>query len=207
MIGGHGGRPGQWTVATRRRCVPVAGAALLSRPADAVGRRAAGGRHRAHADDQPGRCCCSTRSRSALRPSSCATCTPRCPGHQGRRHDGRHRRAGHHARARRRRPRLLPARGSGLAAAAAGDARPATPSPTAYFGVLTRELGQRRRPGHARRRAVRAVRHRAVAGLRRDAVRQPRPRRPRHPRRLPRASRGSARSAATTGCRWSPSWR
>ena len=67
---------------------------------------------------------------------------------------------------------------------------------------VTHAVGQRRHPGDPRRRAVRAVRHRAVAGLRRDAVRQPGPRRPRHPGRLPRAVRVGRRSASATGRRW-----
>ena len=58
------------------------------------------------------------------------------------------------------------------------------------------------RAGDPARRAVRAVRHRAVAGVRRHAVRQPRPRRHRHPRRVHGACRSPTLSTST---RWSRS--
>ena len=63
----------------------------------------------------------------------------------------------------------------------------------AYFGEAGRprrrrhDLGQRGHPGPAAGRAVRADRLRALADVRRDADRQPRPRRPGRLRRLPRA--------------------
>ena len=65
----------------------------------------------------------------------------------------------------------------------------------AYFGVAVDGLGQRGRPGHPPRRAVRALRHRPLARLRRHAAREPRTRRPDRARRVPVRDAGGQLSA------------
>ena len=73
---------------------------------------------------------------------------------------------------------------------------------TAYFGVLDDGLGERDRPGGPAGRAVRLVRDRPVAHLRRDAGREPGARRPDDARRVRRARRHAthATSARSSRC-------
>ena len=177
---------------TRQRVVaafPLLGPLLEAQQRGALGRRAAGARHRPRAHVEP-RPAPARRGVARLGADRREAGVPSDPGDQGARHDGAARRAGREPGARGRRSLLLPARRAGVARRAAQRTSPRSRSPRATSASIgahgkpssADDLGQRDRAGHLARRPVRALRHRPVAGVRRDAVREPRPRRPRDPR-------------------------
>ena len=150
---------------------------MRDRPRHAAVRgRAADAGHRPGPDGQPA---AAAAGRGLPRPGPAggpADLRDPAPDLRRRGHRGRGR-AGHRPGPGRGRPGLLPARGPGRPP---GPAR--RPDPRADHRRLlrtrARDLGERGRPGAAPRRAVRPVRHRAVAHVRGHAAGQPGPRRP-----------------------------
>ena len=178
---GHGRRAG-WS--RRSRC----SAALLDRSAA----RLSGGEQQAlaigrGADEQPD---AAAARRGVARPGTGRrqAALRALPGDPGVGHDAAPRRAGHQPGAGGRRPRLLPAGGAGVAAAARPTELDRDAITAAYFGLASSggatdassevqpvNWVNADRPGRARRRALRAVRDRALAGVRRDAARSTSP--------------------------------
>ncbi len=172
----------------------------------ALRRPAADGGDRPRADGQSRACCCATRSASALRRSSSATSTrvlprsapraPRCSS-SSRTSTRRWPRPTASTASRKGRVTL---RGPAGRAHARRDRQ-------AYFGILSAGPDERCSARRAGRRALRALRRRAVVDVRRDAAGQHRARRPDRAREPTSPLPWSARPACIRSCRWSSSCR
>ena len=184
LVAAHAARPGALDGRPRARGVPAAAAAAPAARGDALGRRAAGDRDRPRADDEPARCCCSTRSRSASLRSPSTPSTARCATLIADGATIAARRAGPRPRARRRATRVVCMLEGRVVLEGARGELTREQITEAYFGL--RGAGRPRVTwvnavvqGVLLGGLLRAARLRARADVRRDADHQPRARRPR----------------------------